>query len=86
MTPEQKDRIDRLSKLQGDIQRVLQQRADYMGRMPQDKFLSLPQDKWDQLFSALEQTEQLAQRIGDLLEQALKNAGVDIDAMQKGHP
>ena len=67
MTTEQQQRIDRLWELQKVAQRTVQKIADQMGAIAVAK-ISIPQERWDELFQSWESANQQMQDIGASLQ------------------
>jgi hypothetical protein len=70
MSPEeQKQNIDRLWQLQEAARKNVQDIADHMAQIATHK-ISIPQERWDQLFGSWEHANDLMQKIGAALTKA----------------
>ena len=67
MTPEQKQKIDHLWKVQDETHKRVQAIADKMTDLAKAN-VSVPQRRWDHLFTAWEAANKQMQQVGDELE------------------
>lgn len=66
MTPEQKKLIDRLWEKQAEAHQNVQAIADHMSKIVEDNVI-ITQERWDDLFAALENANKQMQKIGEAL-------------------